>query len=225
MLSNIGARIASKLADMGIKRGLSLRFAPSTALVSNRSVDIREIDPHKSYSVRRATTADIPDIKRLNLENLPENYTSEFFYRFLRSWPELSIVAESSHDRRLIGYALGRVELRRRHAGFSFQSQVPHMPSMAYQGHVTSIAVSNKYRGSGIGKRLMKTLHDSFIDQYSVEGVSLHVRQRNIEATSLYRHCFSYELQSVVKDYYDDGEDALLLYMAVKQQQQQQQQQ
>ena len=110
------------------------------------------------YSIRHAKTEDIPYINKCNVENLPENYSYEFFYRHLTLWPELSLVAENNR-KELIGYTLGKAELlppppkempgrnpvelltQKNSKGFSKPT-----PRPSYCGHVTSIAVFSEYR-------------------------------------------------------------------------------
>ena len=56
------------------------------------------------YVVRRATREDLREVIRLNRENLPENYSEDFFEEVLESNPETFLVAE---DRRKgVGMAL-----------------------------------------------------------------------------------------------------------------------
>ena len=84
-----------------------------------------------SYKYRLATKNDIPSITSVNVMSLPENYSREYYQRHMVSWSTLSVVAESD-DNKIIGYALGRLEVEDRSVG-----------------HVSSIAVLNDYRGKG----------------------------------------------------------------------------
>ncbi len=45
------------------------------------------------YVVRRATREDLREVIRLNRENLPENYSEDFFEEVLESNPETFLVA------------------------------------------------------------------------------------------------------------------------------------
>lgn len=86
---------------------------------------------------RLATRSDIPSITSVNVMSLPENYSREYYQRHMVSWSTLSVVAEND-DRKIIGYALGRVEVVDKSS-----------LSSGFCGHVASIAVLNDYRGKG----------------------------------------------------------------------------
>jgi N-alpha-acetyltransferase 10/11 len=90
-----------------------------------------------SCTFRLATKGDIPSITSCNVMCLPENYSREYYKRHFKSWPTLAVVAENE-DRKLIGYALGRVET-------VDKSEV----ESGLCGHVASIAVLEGYRGQG----------------------------------------------------------------------------
>ncbi len=138
------------------------------------------------FQIRLAKRSDIPNIRNCNLENLPENYSDDFFRRHLATWPQLSIVAEENDE--FVGYALGRVEIS------PTQSPKPKAvigkvtPNVKpiYRGHVTSIAVNSPYRGRGVAKNLMETLHSQFACVHNADEVSLHCRVSNIPAIRLY---------------------------------------
>ena len=48
--------------------------------------------PH--ITLRLARQRDVPSMQRCNLASLPENYNQQFFHNHMRTWPELTIVAE-----------------------------------------------------------------------------------------------------------------------------------
>lgn len=48
--------------------------------------------PH--ITLRLARQRDVPNMQRCNLASLPENYNQQFFNNHMRTWPELTIVAE-----------------------------------------------------------------------------------------------------------------------------------
>jgi len=162
-----------------------------------------------SYNIRFARREDIPGIRNCNLENLPENYTDEFYTRHLASWPALSMIAESKEDERLIGYALARVEASATSAKKVVtvgKNDVYLPPQMI--GHVASIAVYESHRGQGVAKALMKALHSQLVNAHSVDQVSLHCRVSNVQAIRLYSSHFPYRCTNVVPSYYADGEHA-----------------
>mmetsp|Transcript_17160 Transcript_17160/g.22647 ORF Transcript_17160/g.22647 Transcript_17160/m.22647 type:complete len:253 (+) Transcript_17160:197-955(+) len=153
--------------------------------------------------LRYARKADIPAIASINLRTLPENYTPYFYNSHLGEWPQLAWVAEdySTTDEdnrpRVVAYVLGQIDR-------SWSNAV-------VKGHVTSLSVEPEYRRLGIGHELMSKLHESMKTFYSAENVVLHVRVSNKPALKLYTDIFKYKPVTVVKGYYQDGEDAYLM--------------
>jgi ribosomal protein S18 acetylase RimI-like enzyme len=150
----------------------SVRCSSSMNNMKGNTNTINIINSSK-YKIRLATKEDIPCIRDLNVSNLPENYSIDFYKKFMSKWPQLMIIAESIEGGKLIGYALARVEqpaesplpspspsplanaLAHLHLTPSALVPVP----LSIVGHVTSIAVESAYRGNGLGKALMSKLH------------------------------------------------------------------
>lgn len=129
----------------------------------------------QSYNIRLATRDDIPLIRNCNLENLPENYSDNFYQNQLTNWPELSLVCEYLNDKTaLAGYALGRVESSKNNEVTRFM--MPTTPAAIYLGHVSSLAVSPQHRKKMVALSLMKKLHEQFVKAYDVNEVSLYCR-------------------------------------------------
>ncbi len=76
-------------------------------------------------------------------------------------------------------------------------------------GEVANIAVSKEYRGRGIAKALMKTMHDT-AKRNGATRCLLEVRKSNAPAISLYQG-FGYQKYGERARYYEDGEDAILM--------------
>jgi peptide alpha-N-acetyltransferase len=175
---------------------------------------MRQSDP-AIYNIRLARRGDIAAIRDCNLRNLPENYSDEFFKRHLNTWPALSIVATKNDE--LIGYALGRAEITRDQAVSTTSSNsnkkvISYIsPTPSYSGHVTSIAVHSQYRGLGVAKSLMQSLHTQMLAVHNINEVSLHCRVSNAAAIHLYSEFFAYSCASRVAKYYEDTEDAFLM--------------
>lgn len=159
-----------------------------------------------SYSIRRATFEDIPNIRQCNIDNLPENYDSYYYSRQISILPELSIIAESS-DKELLGYALGKLEpttpIR-----YQYEQPVSSSVKIFNTGHIASLAVYEKARGLGIAKSMMVIIHNEMGKNFGVDEAFLHCRVSNIAAMKLYSTAFSYKCVSRLRSYYDDGEDA-----------------
>lgn len=80
-------------------------------------------------------------------------------------------------------------------------------------GDITNVAVSNTFRGHGIGYRIVSEM----IEQARVQGVTplfLEVRRDNNIAIKLYEKC-GFKQISVRKRYYENGEDALIYSLEV----------
>ena len=58
---------------------------------------------------------------------------------------------------------------------------------------------------------MMKMLHSQFVNEHKVDSVSLHCRVSNQNAIDLYLKLYNYKSIKVIEEYYDDGEDALLM--------------
>lgn len=174
------------------------------------------------YTIRLAKVEDIPYIDKCNVENLPENYDYVFFKNHITKWPDLSLVAVDQNED-LVGYTLGKAELMQlrpssfpgRNALFALENNAQEQQGQgslneepAYQGHVTSIAVYMSHRKHGIAKKLMNTLHTNMANTYKIDTVNLHCRVGNAPAIKLYSELFKYRCASLIKNYYDDDEDA-----------------
>jgi [ribosomal protein S18]-alanine N-acetyltransferase len=82
------------------------------------------------------------------------------------------------------------------------------------EGHIISLAVDQKYRRQGIGTRLVETAQEIF-KKYKVQNIKLEVRERNHEARKFYQKV-GFAEQTVVNGYYEDGEDAVVMYKPLK---------
>lgn len=118
-----------------------LFFRSLSSIVSATS--LRPVSTEISWTYRLATKGDIPSITSCNVLSLPENYSREYYKRHFKTWPTLAVIAENE-DRKLIGYALGRVEAVDKNEVIS-----------GFCGHVASIAVLEDYRGQGMSTKLM----------------------------------------------------------------------
>jgi len=82
------------------------------------------------------------------------------------------------------------------------------------EGHITNLAVDTDWRRQGLGRRLL----DSMETQLYREGtrrVTLEVRVSNEPALSLYRRQ-GYRERGVRKRYYQDNEDAYIMWKVMK---------
>lgn len=154
-------------------------------------------------NIRHARTDDIDEIQRCNRASLPENYNDSFYVRHLTDWGNLALVAEA--DREIAGYVLGRVNERGTETPAA--PDAPGAPGST-QGHITSLAVNDRYRRKGVAKQLMLAVHKEMalevasvprslggprarffrdsVDASASRSSRLHVRCSNAGALQLY---------------------------------------
>lgn len=178
-------------------------------------------------TIRRATVDDLQAMQNANLSNLPENYSMKYYLYHLLSWPEASFVAVSTDveleeqdeesdktakaevqyvgvNEKVVGYVLGKMADDDTEA-----DKTPH-------GHITSLSVMRSYRRMGIAEKLMRQCLYTLCEGFTAEYVSLHVRESNRAALHLYRDTLAFEVLSVEKSYYQDGEDAYYMKKVLK---------
>ncbi|NLY66807.1 MAG: ribosomal protein S18-alanine N-acetyltransferase [Tissierellia bacterium] len=79
------------------------------------------------------------------------------------------------------------------------------------EGHVTNIAVDEKYRNMGIGSKIMEGLIQLCIDR-NIASMTLEVRKSNEAAKALYKK-FGFKEYGIRKGYYqDNNEDAIIMW-------------
>lgn len=139
--------------------------------------------------LRRAERADLLAVFRIESASFPQPWPYDAFERFLGT-PGF-LVAEL--DRQVVGYVIADVV--RNHG-----SPV---------GHVKDLAVHPDRRGLGVGSSLLSAAL-SAIATSGARSVRLEVRESNAPARRLYRR-FGFDPLRRVSDYYDDGEDALVM--------------
>lgn len=76
-------------------------------------------------------------------------------------------------------------------------------------GHIKDLAVHRESRRSGIGSLLLDRAIEVLEDE-RVQAIRLEVREGNEAAVDLYRN-YGFTYRQTIDEYYDDGEDALLL--------------
>jgi ribosomal-protein-alanine N-acetyltransferase len=148
------------------------------------------------FRVRGFRSENLKRVMDINVECLPENY-STFFYRDLyRRFPETFVVAEA--DGEIQGYIMCRIE-----RGLSkFRGLRP-----ARLCHVVSIAVREPYRRRGIATAVLNTAMSNGREFHDASECFLEVRISNEPALELYENLgFSKVKRNY--GYYMDGEDA-----------------
>lgn len=79
------------------------------------------------------------------------------------------------------------------------------------EGHITNIAVDEKYRQMGIGTKIMEGLIQLCIDR-NIIAMTLEVRKSNEAAKALYKK-FGFKEYGIRKNYYqNNNEDAIIMW-------------
>jgi ribosomal-protein-alanine N-acetyltransferase len=150
------------------------------------------------YILRRCCYEDLKSVIEINEKTLPEHYTDYFFESLLRELPEAFIVAELENT--LVGYIMCKLEF-----GFSNFRKL----GFVKKGHVVSISLLENHRRKNIGESLLIEGINGVAARKGDE-IYLEVRTSNIPAISLYEK-LGFQIKSVLKSYYRDGEDANLM--------------
>lgn len=83
------------------------------------------------------------------------------------------------------------------------------------EGHITNIAVDKRYRGLGVGKRIIEGLIELCKDS-GITAMTLEVRKSNIIAQNLYRR-YGFVESGLRPNYYaDDNEDAIIMWKKIE---------
>ena len=96
--------------------------------------------------------------------------------------------------------------------GAFFQTQLVGVVTFSLSiddADIEGVVVDKQFRKQGIGEKLMHSAHEFILDK-QIKSVLLEVRESNINAISLYQK-LGYQRIAVRKNYYSDGENALVL--------------
>jgi len=194
------------------------------ALLRSSACSIRQATTTTSIQLRLATRTDVPGIQRCNLACLPENYNTQFYSSHLRQWPDLALVAEEvpqsnelehrnfsgfrQAEPKIVAYVLGKVETRPL-INFDDPTARQRHERVERLGHVTSLAVQKDFRRLGLAKAMMTQLHHH-LQHHGIASCGLHVRTSNLAACRLYQDD-GYQIDQIIKSYYQDGEDAYFM--------------
>ncbi|KAF2856760.1 n-acetyltransferas-like protein [Plenodomus tracheiphilus IPT5] len=159
-------------------------------------------------TIRPMRPDDLLRISCTNLDHLTETYNIGFYLEYLTKWPELCQVIEGI-DGEIEGYS--KLE-----SSPYAPPITPYSPSttgvkypnyLPWHGHITALTVAPSARRLGHATALSSALERSS-DAANAWFVDLFVRASNEIAKDLYRK-MGYSVYRRVKDYYNDGEDAL----------------
>jgi ribosomal-protein-alanine N-acetyltransferase len=152
-----------------------------------------------SLVTRKARTSDLPEVIETNRQELPENYSPDFFKDMLEEHGDFFFVGE---DRgKIVGYVMCRKETNFSPFGEYF--------SLSPRGHVVSLAVRSTHRRMDIGRSLMQTVHEA-MKNAGIREAYLEVRTDNAPAIALYKS-MGYDIRKTIRGYYMDGTDAHIM--------------
>ena len=137
---------------------------------------------------REMTVDDVKDVEEIESETFSLPWTlMDFYYEV---WRDDSIAIVGEVDGKVIAYAC---------AWISFE-----------EADIANIAVEKNFRGQGIGRKIFAEIIRR-VKLRGVTAITLEVRVSNTAAIKLYE---SFGLRSVGrrKGYYEDGEDALIMW-------------
>ncbi|ELA46817.1 hypothetical protein VCUG_01717 [Vavraia culicis subsp. floridensis] len=155
------------------------RFGRSITLTHHLSYE-HPFNPYiLSMKIRPLKGHDIPNVQQLNHLTLPENYTLEFLSIHYLLNPSTNYVAVLGNM--LVGYLLADKN-----------------------GTVISLSVEKAYRNMNVATNLMHV----FINRNGNDKVCLCVRVSNYRAVKFYVGRFNGVIRYVVKNYYENGDDA-----------------
>ncbi|MCJ7635591.1 ribosomal protein S18-alanine N-acetyltransferase [Candidatus Bathyarchaeota archaeon] len=154
------------------------------------------------FKTRLFEEKDLPEVMRINLTCLPENYSDSYFLEIYQNFPKSFIVA--TINEKVIGYIMCRIEI-----GFSDLKRF----KIGRKGHIISLAVVAEHREQGIASVLLSMVLKN-ISEYNVDECYLEVRVGNKSATDLYKR-YDFETLRTIRGYYRDGEDAYVMSKAL----------
>ena len=138
--------------------------------------------------IRRMTKDDIEEVATIEANNFSQPWSENAFQKAMESPDNILLVAQE--EDKILAYACMYV---------SFD-----------EGEITNVAVSEDYRGRGIGSQIMTAVFEQAL-QKQINRIVLEVRVSNLPAIALYRKTGFVEL-GIRKGFYDlPKEDAYIM--------------
>jgi ribosomal-protein-alanine N-acetyltransferase len=172
---------------MAVFQSIRSLFVPLRAAES----DVTPQAPLTSYSVRPLTSANLPDLMRVNMRCFTngDNYNKHTFNYLLNEPATISYKAVTPSNE-LVGFVFVMVN-----------------PNGA--AHLTTIGVAPEHRRRGVARRLMDHL-ESALRAKGLGTIMLEVRVSNTGAQRLYREA-GFAVVQRIESYYSNGEDCYLM--------------
>jgi ribosomal-protein-alanine N-acetyltransferase len=143
--------------------------------------------PSEDPTIRDARMDDLESIYSIEEASFPDPYPKGLLKAFF-FMPGSYLVAATEGG--VVGYAVGMI----RYGAI---------------GHIVSIAVVEGCKGRGVGRKLLEGLMEG-LAALGAKVMRLEVRESNIRAIRLYRAA-GFEEKEKIKNYYADGESALVM--------------
>lgn len=142
--------------------------------------------------IRPIEANDIYQIIHIEHESFQNPYPPHVVNFLYEKYGDTFLVAEQSGT--ILGYIAGITSWR--------------------EGHIISLAVLSSWRRKGIATQLVQELC-TILQNHGKKRVKLEVRVSNTAAITLYER-MGFEKQKIVKNYYENGEDAVTMKKRLK---------
>jgi ribosomal-protein-alanine N-acetyltransferase len=140
-----------------------------------------------SYVIRRVEALDASGVYAVEKACFNDPYPFAVLSDLINKHQDRFFVA--SYHEEIVGYAVASAN--------------------AMEGHVVSVAVDPRHRRRRIGTALLSAVSTKLVEE-GIEQIRLEVRKGNAGAIAFYDQ-MGYTIFSEIRNYYADGEDALVL--------------
>ena len=148
-------------------------------------------------AIRPFKPADLDKVCDIERRSFPSPWPRSSFMLFHHQNPKGFVVA--IRDKEVVGYAVVGLE----------RSLQLRKYRLRRRGHLLNLAVDQGFKRQGIGKALVESII-AYLREEGVEDVWLEVRASNLAARKLYSS-LGFEETRIVKRYYPEGEDAVIM--------------
>ncbi|WXG47127.1 MAG: ribosomal protein S18-alanine N-acetyltransferase [Candidatus Atabeyarchaeum deiterrae] len=172
---------------------------------------VREDNPLPSepegtgVKIRLFKISDLHRVLEIERGAFPDAWDESWFVYFFQTNPNGFFVAVD-HKNHVVGYAVVDIEGGQDEA-WTFMDTGSLPPA---RGHLLNVAVDKEWRGKGIGTALIGGVNRYLVDR-GVNELWLEVRTSNADAIRLYKRQGFEETGRVMRNYYPDGGDALVM--------------
>jgi ribosomal-protein-alanine N-acetyltransferase len=155
--------------------------------------------------IRPFRIMDLARIMEIERRAFPDAWDESWFLYFFQTNPSGFMVAVEDKDI-VVGYAIVDIESEAEGAWLFMEgSRLPPQ-----RGHLLNIAVDENWRGKGIGSILLEEV-DKYVLERAAKDLFLEVQTTNTDARRFYKKRGFKETGKVLRDYYPDGGDAILM--------------